>query len=311
MNNLEKLKALIGEENYNRLTYIMNLLGAQISIEPIIYKKADYSSEDALSYKIKDNKKLEDNCNYAIPLSGSEEQLSQASQNNLDALGFIEFNDCRVILTFIKDGLFYKWEKGFKYGQSESLKVAKDYRHNSQDSLFIHFHRRNEGLNSSTLDINGKHIYPTIYSYLDCVKADEGCIDYHEQRTLEDYYQFFKDMLMGRCVRYILPDCAQNPELLSKMAKVFEDPIAELVYDMEYVDQSWRFELERKKAQADFNCELDEADKKYSCFTPGAARARKWAGHRATDKRDARLDEIDKKEAEYKTQMKLRLEEDN
>lgn len=315
MNNLEKIKNIIGQEGLDRVLQAMEILGVSFPDNFEIYRKAGYFDRCALSYKIGDRDLDPDNT-YAVVLSQEEIDEDNVNQRELDQIGFFEFNKYYQTIVFGINGMVYSWER--TNPTTEHFTISVGEKNNYKHQLSANLIGRDEGINSSTLAIEGKHEFPTIYSYIDYAEMKEHIYDgwgtdedFIIKEPIENYNEELRRVLTEKRFQCLVPDELQKPEYYALLMRMMKDPIDRIIYEMTLTDQSWRFEKEREAAQREYESALDKASDTYKKATAEAARARKWAGHAATDKRDARLDEIAKKEAEYKAQMKLRFDEDN
>ena len=302
MNSFENTKKILGEKKYNRLLEVMRILGIELPEKLRVHnyygEGIEKDTESSLEGIVEGDFNI-----YAILLSDVDKSVEELSKEELAKVGFVEVSDNKQSITFVRDGIYYHWEKkNDDYEHFEARGVDKsDYK----DEFDVSFILYDKNLKSSCVTTGGVRNFPTIRSYISDLREaepnfglDRGYLD-----TVDNYLPQVLKLLNEHS--FEIPEGLPADYLINTTMQLLEDPINELIYTLKNTDQSWRFEGERKSIYAEYDEKLRQAGF-ISCKTiEETAYRKKWAYHRATDEREEKLAKLAAQEKEYKSQLKL------
>ena len=290
---IEQIKNLIGEYNLERVFEVMTLFGTKFPESFEIYSKDYYTLDSSYSYS---NLRKDYYQNYAVVLSDVKQLPKYVKQDMLDDLGSFEFNNNLQKLSFKRNGLFYNW---IIYNNgSERLNIRVDNKNNS--GMTVVFNRENEGLITSNLWIYAKYRSPVIYSYIyDVVLKDDYHRDTNKKATIDEYHDFFVQLLGDKCFNYAIPDTLKNDEIINIIKQLFKSPIMKLVSELNNTNQIWRFEKERNSILDEYDSEKRTAKNKLDEAIEAANSIYQKDINDAEEKKKKLLEVLDISESEY------------
>ena len=306
---LECIKKVIGEEGYTRVLEVLKILDVEMPESFDIYRSGDYYDHRPLLNRV-NPENLDSETKYAILFSNNIESVSNIKGEDMDKIGFLDFNKNYQTISFIRDGYFYSWERFNPI--NEMIRISKERRDNYKNSISVSLEDSDEVLCSSRLKISSKSFFPTIYSNMDEVEVREETYDgwgskdvFEIKEPISQYNSVFRKLLTEPSYQYIVSEGLNNKKVYNLLLKVMKGPIDRIIYNMTLTDQSWRFEKEIETIEAFYQSDLKDALKQYEEALEEAKRRKEDYINYAQSKRDNRLDEISALEAKYKSQFKL------
>ena len=295
--NLEKIRELIGEEQLERVLEVMRILGVEFPSEFDVYGK-DFLGSLSTKYSLDKIQKgwYE---SFAIVLSGNKQKLDYLHGNELDKLGYFEFNEFYQQIVFVKDDIFFQWRRNEK--GLESLTISKDERNNFSNRFSVFLNKTNEGILSSYIGMSGQYDFPPINSYVTKVESHDRYSGFKQIAPIEQYFELFKYILNCPEFGYKIPESLRQEHLIKIIEQIFEKPINDLVYEVLNSDQSWRYEMEKESIISSCEFEKRQAKEKFDEAVNDAKRYYQWDLKGAEDKKDARLQELAVEAEEYKS----------
>ena len=315
-NNFEKVKNYFSEEEFNRILEVMSLFGVSFPDNFDIYNK--YRLDNRLAGKAYTKELQKDYyCHYAIVLSKPQENqdFNHLDEEALNELGYFEFMNEYKQLVVKKDGLCYKWAR-IGHGVHEGITITKTEEDNRDSELSVAFNLRDDGLISSDLTLYGtgysspsstwRHVFlasPVIRSYVTNVVAEDR--ELKEEKVIEEYFDFFKSLLVNEHFSYTIPYSLRENSILSIIAKLFEYPINRLVSDLKSTDQTWRYEKEKKNVASTCKYEQEEAKAELDAAVAKAKRLYEYKVNKASEKQTSDLASLNQQEEAYKKTLSM------